>query len=85
MADICTAMMSCILIKKYHWSIPKGPIDSKISSGNVLAPNRRQATVWTSDDPVQSRMYALIGFASKWLVLYASDLVCLAVCITMTS
>ena len=30
-----------------------GPIDSKISSGNVLAPNKRQATLWISDDPVQ--------------------------------
>ena len=27
---------------------------------NGLAPNRRQAIIWTNDDPVQRRIYALL-------------------------
>ena len=34
---------------------------ASIGSGNGLAPNRRQAIIWTSDDPVQWRFYATPG------------------------
>ena len=33
----------------------------KMLSGNGLAPNRRQATTWTNDDPVHWRIYAALG------------------------
>ena len=42
--------------------VPKCPID-KISIGldNGLAPNRRQAIIWTTADPVHRRIYAALG------------------------
>ena len=44
--------------------VPRNPIDNKpgsIGSGNGLAPNRRQAIIWTDDDPVHWRIYAALG------------------------
>ena len=32
-----------------------------IGAENGLAPNRRQAIIWTNDDPVQRRIYASLG------------------------
>ena len=32
-----------------------------IGSDNGLAPNRRQAIIWTNDDPVQRHIYASLG------------------------
>ena len=34
---------------------------TSIGSGNGLAPNRRQAIIWTNDDPVHWRIYAALG------------------------
>ena len=42
--------------------IPKDPVDFKsVSSGNGLAPNRRQAITWTYTDPIDWRIYAALG------------------------
>ena len=40
---------------KFHWSL------FSIGSDNGLAPNRRQAIIWTNDDPVKWRIYASLG------------------------
>ena len=52
----------CILIKIWLQFVPKGPID-KPSTGldNGLAPNTRQAIIWTNDDTVHWRVYAALG------------------------
>ena len=34
---------------------------ASIGSGNGLVPNRRQAITWTSEDPVNWRIYAALG------------------------
>ena len=34
---------------------------ASIGSGNGLAPNRRQAIIWTNADPVRWRIYAALG------------------------
>ena len=34
---------------------------ASIGSGNGLAPNRRQAIIWTNADPVRWRIYATQG------------------------
>ena len=54
--------------------VPKGPIDNKVSigSGNGLAPNRRQAIIWTNADPVQRRIYAALG-GDELIVIYKWD------------
>ena len=43
--------------------VPKGPIDKKqsISLDNGLAPNRRQAIIWTNADPIRWRIYVAPG------------------------
>ena len=54
----------CILIRISLKFVLKDLIDnmSCISSGNGLAPNRRQAITWTDDDPIHWRIYAaLVG------------------------
>ena len=42
--------------------VPKEPIDNN-STGldNGLAPNKRQAIIWTNADPVHWRIYAALG------------------------
>ena len=40
--------------------VPKGPIDN-IGLDNGLAPNRRQAIIWTNADTVHQRICALLG------------------------
>ena len=34
---------------------------ASIGSGDGLAPNRRQAIIWTNADPVRWRIYAALG------------------------
>ena len=43
--------------------VPRSPIGNKTSIGsdNGLAPKRRQAITWTSDDPIHWRIYAALG------------------------
>ena len=41
----------CILIKKKN----------SIGLDNVLAPNRRHTTIWTTADPIYWRIYAALG------------------------
>ena len=43
--------------------VPKGPIDKQVNigSGNGLAPDRRQAIIWTNVDQVHWRTYAALG------------------------
>ena len=47
--------------------VPKGPINnfSSFDSDNGLAPNRRQAIIWTNDDIVFWRIYASLGL-NEW-------------------
>ena len=35
--------------------------EGNIGSGNGLAPNRRQAITWATDDPVHWRIYVALG------------------------
>ena len=53
----------CILIKISLRFTPKGPIDNKPSIGldNGLAPNRRQAIIWTNADLIDWRIYMALG------------------------
>ena len=53
----------CILIKISLKCVPKGPINNKPSIGldNGLAPNRRQAIIWTNDNPIHWRICAAQG------------------------
>ena len=49
---------------KFHWSLfLEGPINNIQALVQIigLAPNRRQAIIWTNDDPVQRHIYALLG------------------------
>ena len=49
------------LDKKYHWSLFLfGPINSS-GLDNGLAPNRRQAIIWTKADPIHRRLFAALG------------------------
>ena len=41
-----------------------------IGSDNGLAPNRRQAIIWTNDDPVQRRIYASLGRNELMALVY---------------
>ena len=47
----------CVLIKISLKFVPKGPIDNNTARGleNGLAPNRRQAIIWTNADPIHWR------------------------------
>ena len=45
----------CTLIKISPKFVPKGPIDN-----NGLVPNRRQAIIWTNDDPIHRCIYAAL-------------------------
>ena len=47
--------MFCIL---FHSFFSYGPIDNKPDNG--LAPNRRQAIIWTNADPIHRRIYAAL-------------------------
>ena len=49
----------CILIKISLRFAPKDPIGNKPSIGldNGLAPNRRQAIIWTNADPIDAYMW----------------------------
>ena len=40
-------------------------ISLKLGSGNGLAPNRRQAIIWTTADPVHWCIYAALGGMSN--------------------
>ena len=53
----------CILIKISLKFVPKDSFDNNpaFCSGSGLAPNRRQATIWTSADPIHWRIYAALG------------------------
>ena len=53
----------CILIKLSLKFVPKIPIDNNPAFGlhNVLTPNRRQVIIWTNADPINWRMYAVLG------------------------
>ena len=48
---------------QFHWIMFLGSNwqYSRIGSDNGLAPIRRQAIIWTNDDPVQRRIYASLG------------------------
>ena len=47
---------------KFHWSLfqPSTGLD------NGLAPNRRQAIIWTNADPIHWRIYAALGEMSYY-------------------
>ena len=53
----------CILIKMSLKFVPKGLIDNNpaFELDNDLAPNRRQAIIWTNIDPIHWRIYAAQG------------------------
>ena len=54
----------CILVKISLKFVPKGPIDNNPTTGgsdNGLAPNRRQAIIWTNADPIHWRIKAALG------------------------
>ena len=52
-----------IAIKISQNFVPKGRIDNNQGIGldNVLAPNRRQAIIWTNADLIHWRIYAALG------------------------
>ena len=51
----------CNLIKISPKFVPDGPIDKQsIGLDNALAPNRRQAIIWTNADPINWRIYAVL-------------------------
>ena len=61
------------LIKISLTFVPKGPIDNepaRIGSNNGLAPNRRQAIVWTNAEPNQWHIHAALGGDELTLRLY---------------
>ena len=39
-----------------------GPISNNIGLDNGLAPNRRQAIIWTNADPIKWHIYAALGW-----------------------
>ena len=42
--------------------VPNGPIHNNLDYlDNGLAPNRRQAIIWTNADPIHWRIYAALG------------------------
>ena len=45
----------------YHWKSYNLLHDSSIGSDNGLAPNRRQAIIWTNGDLDYWRIYASLG------------------------
>ena len=52
-----------ILIKIAQIFVPKGPVDNKpalVGLDSGLAPNRRQAIIWTNADQVHWRIYAAL-------------------------
>ena len=51
----------CILIKISLNFVPKGPIDNNPALVQLMAPNRRQASIWTNADPIHWRIYAAVG------------------------
>ena len=48
---------------KFHWNLFLRVQLQLVSirSGNGLAPNKRQAIIWSNDDPVYQRIYAALG------------------------
>ena len=57
----------CILIKLSLKFVPKGPIVIRLSFGldNGLAPNRRQAILWTNAATIHWRIHAAPGGDEK--------------------
>ena len=53
----------CILIKISLKFVPNGPIDNYLALvlENGLAPNMRQAIIWTNADQSHWRIYATLG------------------------
>ena len=53
----------CIFIKISLQFVPKGPIDKNpaLVLGKGLAPNKRQAIMWTSAHLIHWRIYAELG------------------------
>ena len=51
----------CIFIKFSLKFAPKGPVDNNHELIQVMAPNRRQAIIWTNADPICWRIYAALG------------------------
>ena len=50
--------------------VPKGPIDNnRAMVDNSLAPNRRQAIIWTKADHIHWRIYAALREMSWWYVV----------------
>ena len=65
------AIFKCNLLNENVWIpiksslkfVPKGPINYIPALVQIMAwqHNRRQAIIWTNDDPVQQRIYASLG------------------------
>ena len=51
----------CILTETSLEFMPKGPVKASIGSDNGLAPNRRQAIIWTNADPIHRCIYVALG------------------------
>ena len=54
---------SCILIEISLRFVPKDKVEKQHSTGSDsgLAPNRRQAIIWTNAGPIHWRIYAALG------------------------
>ena len=53
----------CILIQISLKFVPKDPIDNEpaLVLDNGMAPNKRQAIIWTNADPIHWCLYAPLG------------------------
>ena len=67
---LCVQFFLVKSVCKIAWTVAIDPPQSLVhrvdhrqmdSLDNGLAPNRRQAIIWTNDDPVQRRIYASLG------------------------
>ena len=64
-ADAFLCMKSFVLWLKFHWNLllPAQLTITQhwLNNGLKLAPNRRQAIIWTNADPIHWRIYGALG------------------------
>ena len=58
--DAFSRMKNFVFWFKFHWSLFL-MVKLTIGLDNGMAPNRRQAIIWTNADPVHSRICAALG------------------------
>ena len=68
-------LKSFVFWLKFHWSLYEWSNWQwpNIGLNNALAPNRRQAIIWTNADPIHWLMYAAVGGDEVKVLCYAAQ------------